>query len=130
MEQSQVCEQIDDLLLSEVAAAGRAVGRQAAAPELLLVPLGVRAGREEQDDLTGLGGSRVDELLHTPRDVARLGAAPMLSGARVARLVGHEQLDRLPEDRIRELARRGERLELVAEMRAEEMVDGGEHLRP
>ena len=35
----------------------------------------------------------------------------------------------MAEDRIGELGRGGELLELAAEVRAEELVDGGEHLR-
>ena len=54
----------------------------------------------------------------------------MRAGAAVARLVGDEQLDRRPEDRIGEVARSGERLELVTEIGAKEMVDGGKNLRP
>ena len=63
-------------------------------------------------------------------DVPRLAAAPVLAGVGVARLVGDEQLDRVAEDRVGEVARGRERLELVAELLAEEEVDGGEHLRP
>src|SRR5207244_6087776 len=46
-----------------------------------------------------------------------------------ALLVGHEQLDGMAEDGVRELGGGGELLELAAKMRAEELVDGGEHLR-
>ena len=130
LEQAQIGEDVDDLLLAEVAAAGGAVGRQPGAPELFLVPLGVGAGREQQHDLPGLRGARVDELAHAAGDVPRLSAAPVLAGVGVARLVGDEQLDRVAEDRIGEVARGRERLELVAELVAEEEVDGREHLRP
>ena len=129
VQQAQVREQVDDLLLAEVAPAGRAVRRQPRAAQLLLVPLGVGAGREEEHDLARRRGAGVDELADAPRDRARLGAPPVHAGVRVARLVGDEQLDRVAEDRIGELGRGGERLELVAEVRAEELVDGGEHLR-
>ena len=60
----------------------------------------------------------------------RLGAPPVLVAAGEARLVSDEQLDRLPEDRIGELARCRERLEIVAELRLEQVVDRREHLRP
>ena len=129
MQQAQVREQVDHLLLAEVAPAGRAIRLQPRAAKLFLVPLGVGAGREEQHDLARRRGARVDELADAPRDRARLGAAPVHAGVGVARLVGHEQLDRLAEDRVGELGRRGERLELVAEVRAEELVDDREHLR-
>ena len=54
----------------------------------------------------------------------------MHARVRVRCLVGDEQLDRVAEDRIRELAGGGERLELVAELGAEQVVDRGEHLGP
>ena len=62
VQQAQVREQVDDLLLAEVAAAGRAVGRQAERAQLLLVPLGVGAGGEEQHDLARRRRAGVDEL--------------------------------------------------------------------
>ncbi len=130
LEQAQVREQVDDLLLAEVAAAGGAVGGKTGAAQLLLVPLGVRPGREEEDDLARGRGARVDELLDPPRDVLRLCAAPVDAGARVRRLVGHEQLDGRAEDRIGELAGRREWLKLLAELGPEEVIDDCEHLRP
>ena len=51
-------------------------------------------------------------------------------GVRVRRLVGDEQLDRRAEDGIGKFPRGCERLELVAEVTAEQVVDDGEHLRP
>ena len=53
LQQAQVREQVDDLLLPEVAAAGRPEGRQAGAPELFLVDLRVGARGEEKHDLPG-----------------------------------------------------------------------------
>ena len=53
----------------------------------------------------------------------------MLARSLVRALVGDEQLDRVPEDGVRELGRGGERLVLVAECAGEEVVDRGEHLR-
>ena len=128
LEQAQVPEDVDDLLLAEVAAAGRPVGRDSRAAQLLLVPLGVGAGREQEDDLAGRRGAALDQLAHAPRDVLRLRAAPVRLRVRIARLVGDEELDRLPEDGIGEVAGGRERLEVVAEVAVEEMVDGGEHL--
>ena len=49
----------------------------------------------------------------------------MLARVSIGRLVGDEELDRMSEDRIRELGRRGERLVLVAELTFEELVHGG-----
>src|SRR5262249_55603991 len=46
----------------------------------------------------------------------------------VALLVGDEQLDRMAEDWIGKLGGSRELLELPAEVRAEELVDDGEHL--
>ena len=63
VQQPQVGEEVDDLLLAEVAAAGRAVGRQAELAQRLLVELGVGAGREEEHDLARRRLARVDELL-------------------------------------------------------------------
>ena len=113
----------DDLLLAEVALAGRAVRRQPLAPQLLLVPLRVRPRGEEEDDLARRRRARVDELAHAPRDRPRLAAPPVLGRVLVALLVGDEQLDRMAEDGIGELDRGGQLLELAAEMRAEEVVD-------
>ena len=128
LEQPEVHEQVDDLLLAEVALAGRAVRRQPRPPQLVLVPLRVGAGGEEEDDLARRRGAGVHELAHAPRDRARLAAPPVDAAVLVALLVGDEQLDRVAEDRIGELGRGGELLELAAEVRAEELVDGGEHL--
>ena len=130
MQEPQVREQVDDLLLAEVPAPGRAVRAQPGSAQLLLVPLRVGAGGEEEHDLARLRVAVVDELLDALRDVLRLGAPPVHVGARVRRLVGDEQLDRRAEDRVGELARRVQRLELVAELAGEELVDDGEHLRP
>ena len=129
-QQPQVEQQVDHLLLAEVAAPGRAVRRQAERAQLLLVPLGVGAGREQQDDLARRGRALVDELAHAARDVLRLGAPPVHAAPGVRRLVGDEQLDRMAEHRVGELARRRERLEAVAELRLEEVVDRREHLGP
>ena len=54
----------------------------------------------------------------------------MHAGAAVRGLVGHEQLDGRPEDGVGELARGGERLEVLAELGAEELVDDREQLGP
>jgi hypothetical protein len=62
--------------------------------------------------------------------VLRFGAPPVRAGVRVGALVGDEQLHRVPEDRIGELTGCRERLELVAELAAEEVVDRGQDLRP
>ena len=130
LEQAQVGEEVDDLLLAEVATPGRAVGREADLAQLLLVPLGVGPGGEEEHDLARARRAGVDELPDAPRDVPRLRAPPVDAGPGVRRLVGDEQLDRRPEHRVRELAGGGEGLELVPELGAEEMVDDGEQLRP
>ena len=129
VEKPQVGEQVDDLLLSEVPAAGRPVRRQPLAPKRLLVALGVGAGGEEHDDLARLGLARVDELADAARDPASLAVTPVLARVREARLVGDEQLDRVPEDRIGELGGRRERLVVVAEGVPEQVVHRREHLR-
>ncbi len=129
LEQTEVHEQVDDLLLAEVALAGRAVGGQPRPPQLVLVPLRVGAGGEEEDDLARGRRAAVHELAHPPRDGTRLSAPPVDAAVLVALLVGDEQLDRMAEHWIRELRRGGELLELPTEVRAEQLVDGGEHLR-
>ena len=129
MEQPEVGEKVDDLLLAEVAAPGRAIRREAFAPKGLLVAFGVGPGGEEDDDLSRIGLARVDELANATRDSPRLSLAPVLTGPGEARLVGDEQLDRMAEHRIGELRRRRQRLEVVAERVGEEMVDRVEHLR-
>jgi len=85
-EEAKVREQVDDLLLSEVAAAGRAVRRQAFAAERLLVALGVGTRGEEHDDLARLGLARVDELAYAARDPSRLSRTPVLRRPGEARL--------------------------------------------
>ena len=60
MEQPQVREQVDDLLLAEVALPGRAIGRNAEGAELLLVPLRVGTGSEEEHGLARRRGTRVE----------------------------------------------------------------------
>jgi len=111
VQQPQVVEEVDHLLLVVVVAAGRAEGRQAEGAQLLLVHPRVGAGGEEQHDLARRRLPRLDEVTHAPRDVPRLGLAPVHAGLAVAALVGHEQLDRRPEGGIGEPARRLERLE-------------------
>ena len=130
VQQPQVVEEVDHLLLVVVVAAGRAEGRQAERAQLLLVGARVGARREEQDDLARRRLAGVDQVAYARRDVARLGLAPVDAGLRVARLVGHEQLDRRPEGGVREAARGLERLERVAEVGREEVVDHVEHLGP
>ena len=130
VQEPQVREQVDDLLLAEVPAARRAVRAQARRAQLLLVVLGVGPGREEEHDLAGGRLARVDELLHARGDVPRLGAPPVDRRPRVGGLVRDEQLDRRAEDRVGEAPGGLERLELVPELAREQVVDGGEHLRP
>ena len=130
LQQPQVGEQVDDLLLAEVAAAGHPDRRQVDSPQLLLEPLGVRPGREQQDDLAGRRGAGVDELAHAARDVPRLGAPPVEARVGVRRLVGDEQLERRPEHRVAVAGGRHERLEALAELVGEQLVDRGEHLGP
>ena len=129
LDQAQVLKEVVHLLLAVVALARRAVGRQVEPAQLLLVPLGVGAGGEEEHDLARLGRARVDELAHAPRNRLRLAAPPVHTGLGVRLLVRHEELHRVAEHRIVELAGRGERLELVAELLAEEPVHRGEYLR-
>ena len=130
MEQSEIGQQVDHLLLVVVIAPGRTEGRQAERPELLLVEPRIGAGREQEHDLTRGGLARLDELVYAARDVTSLGLAPVRARLGVARLVGHEQLDRGPEGRIGEAAGGVERLEGVAEVGREEVVDHLEHLGP
>ena len=105
VEQPQVGEEVDDLLLAEVAATGRAVRREPFAPERLFVALGIGARGEQDDDLSGLRLARVHELADTCGDAPRLTRAPVLARAGEARLVGDEKLHRVPEDGVRELRR-------------------------
>ncbi len=62
--------------------------------------------------------------------MARLRAAPVHAGSGVGRLVGDEELDRLAEHGVGELAGSGQPLEALAEVAAEEVVDGLQHLGP
>ncbi len=129
-QEAQIREQVDDLLLTEVVAARDPIGGQPHRAKLLLEPLGVRAGCEEHHDLAGCRVACVDELSNPARDVTRLGAAPVHAGLPGRLLVGDEQLDGVPErGRARALGRL-EALELVAELRGEELVHRLEDLWP
>ena len=95
VQQPQVREQVDDLLLAEVAAA-RSRGRSAvprARSSSSYHSASVPAAKRRTIS-PGVASPRVDELAHPPGDVARLGPAPVLAGVAVGRLVGDEQLDR------------------------------------
>jgi hypothetical protein len=129
VQEAEVGEEVDHLLLAEVAAAGGSVGLEAGPAELLLVVLGVRPGGEEEDDLARACLARLDELLDAGGDVARLRAAPVGRRSRVARLVRDEQLHRSLEDRVGEAPRGLEGLEVLPELAGEEVVDRREHLR-
>ena len=111
LQQPQVVEQVDDLLLAEVAAAGHPDRRQVDRAQLLLEPLGVGAGREQEHDLARRGGARVDQLAHATGDMPRLGAAPVDARVGVRRLVGDEQLEGRPEGRVAVAGRGHELLE-------------------
>ena len=128
MQEPQVGEQVDHLLLVVVVAAGRAERGQPELTERLLVEAGIRAGGEEKDDLAGGGLPRVDELLDPGRDVLRLSVAPMDARVLVGRLVRDEQLDRRAERGILEAPGGRERLEGVAEVGGEQVVDHLQHL--
>ena len=130
LEQAQVVEQVDDLLLAEIAAAGHADRRQVDRAQLLFEPLGIGSGREEEDDLAGRGGARVDELTDATGDVPRLGAAPLHPGVGVRGLVGDEQLEWRAEDGIAVAARRRQLLKALAELVLEQLVDRSQHFRP
>ena len=129
VEETEIREEVGDLLLAEVASTGRPIRRQPFPTQRLLVALRVGSGREEHDDLARHRLTGLDELPDARRDPPGLTLPPVLLHAAVARLVRDEELDRVAEDGIRELGGRGERLILVAERVREEMVDRGEHLR-
>ena len=129
-DEPQVHRQVGDLLLAEVAASGRPVRRQILEAQGLLVALGVRPRCEEENDLARGRLAGVDELAHPAGNVARLGDPPVDISLAIARLVGDEQLNGGPEDRVGEAACRDERLVLRPELGAEEMVDDIENLRP
>ena len=130
VEEAEIGEEIRDLLLPEVVAARRAEGREADGAQLLLEPLGVGAGGEEHDDLARRCHACVHELAHPPGDVPRLGAAPVDARLGGRRLVGDEQLERVPQRGDVRTLRGLEPLELVAELSAEELVHRREHLGP
>ena len=127
VEEAQVGEQVGHLLLTEVVATCGAVRRQADRPKLLLEPLGVGPGGKEEHDLAGRRDTRIDELADAPGDVTCLRPAPVHPRLARGRLVRHEELERVPE---RGGVGRGrlEPLELVAELAAEQLVDGVEYL--
>ena len=102
VEKPQVGEQVDDLLLAEVAAAGRTVRRKTSCPERLLVRLGARPRREQERDIARCAPPSVHELMDAARDVPRLRDSPADLGVAVARLVGHEHLDGRASERLGE----------------------------
>ncbi len=128
LQQQHVREEVHDLLLAEVPAAGRAIRRQARLPQLLLVRVRVGARSEKQHDLARCRRSLVDELANAARDVLRLRAPPVHARVRVRLLLGDQELDGVAEDGVRELAGGSERLEAVAELVLEQVVDRREHL--
>ena len=129
VQQAQIREQIGDLLLAEVALTGCPVGRQPGARGARPRTTRRRCRRRRGGRSPRSCSAAVDELAHAPRDGASLAAPPVDAGVLVALLVGDEQLDGMAEHRIGELGRRRELLELATEVRAEELVDHGEHLR-
>ena len=130
LQQPEIGEQVDDLLLPEIASAGHPDRRQIDRSELLLEPLGVGARSEQQDDLAGRRGPDVDELADTARNVARLGPTPMETRVGVRLLVRHEKLEGCPEHRVAVPCCRCQGLEALAELLREQLVDRGEHLGP
>jgi hypothetical protein len=129
-DQAQIHRQVRDLLLAEVPAPGRPVGRQSLDPQRLLVALGVGARSEEEDDVTRRRLARVDELTNAAGDMAGLRDPPMHVSLAVARLVGDEQLHGRSEDRVGEASGRDQRLVLSAELGPEEVVDDIDDLGP
>ncbi len=130
VQQAQVREQIDDLLLAEVAATGGTVCRQVLGAQRGFVALRVGAGGKQQHDLARACTTGVDELAHAAGDRPRLTVAPFHAGVAIAALVADEQLDRMSEDRVGELAGCRERLVARAELLSEEVVDSREHFGP
>ena len=76
LEQSKVREQVDDLLLPEVPATRRTIGRKAFRSESCLVRLGTRSRREQEDDFTRCAVAGVDQLAYPPSHVTRFGRPP------------------------------------------------------
>ncbi len=128
LEQPQVVEQVDDLLLAEVSAPRHPDRRQVDGPKLLLEPLRVRPCGKQEHDLARGGDARIDEFPHPSRDMTCLCSTPVEPRRRIRRLVGDEQLERCPECRVPVALGRGQRLEAVAELLSEQLVDGGEDL--
>jgi hypothetical protein len=129
VEEPEVGEQVDDLLLPEVATTGRAVRGQSLSPEGLLVSLRVRSGSEEHDDLAGLGLTGVNELPDARRNLPSFTRAPVDIRTGEGRLVRHEKLDGMSEHGVREFSRCGEGLVVLSERVAEQVVDGRQDLR-
>ncbi len=130
-QQPQVEQQVDHLLLAEVAAPGargRSAARASAAPpRTTRRRCRPRTGARSRPALAAPSSTSSRTRRATCRASARRQCSPPLA---IRRLVGDEQLDRMAEDRVGELARGRERLEAVAERGLEEVVDGGEHLGP
>ena len=130
MEQAQVRDEIGDLLLPEIAAPRRAIRGQSGSSQLLLEHVGIRPRREQEDDVPGRRLAAVAELAHALRGCPGLAAAPRRVRSLVALLVRDEQLDGRARRRVGEASRGLEPLEVVPELRREQLVDDSEQLRP
>ena len=77
VQEPEVGEQIDDLLLAEVASSRGPIGRQPLPAQRLLVALGLGSGHEEKHDLARGRLAGVHELPDASREMPGLGHAPV-----------------------------------------------------
>ena len=128
LDQPQVREDVDNLLLSVVAAAYGAVGLQPLLAQGGLEHVGRSPGCQQHRDLAGSASAELDQLLDPPRQRTCLGEPPVLAALAHGRLVDHGDFDGGAKLGSGKAARRLERFEMLSELCPENVVDDSKHL--
>ena len=129
VQQPQVGEEVDHLLLAEVAAARRTVRRQ---PSLRSADSYRSASvpAANRSTISPRAAAPLSTSSRTLRAIERASPSRQLVPAPCSLLVAHLQLDGMTEHRVGKLTRGSERLVVVPELLTEEVVDRSEHLGP
>ena len=127
-QQPQVGDHVPHLLLSVVAATGRAHGRQAAVAQRILVRAGVGAGLEQQHHVTRRATAGRDQLGDAVCDRLGLGDPPRDVVLAAGSDVRQQQLNRIGGRVALELTGLDQVGVAVAELAAEGLVDQIQHV--